>query len=246
MKEQTVPPSPLDWKSPAYQADDFFAWVANLKILRGQQVVQEIPNLEEVVAAYRERIQGLSPSLFVSDSQIFSIRIHLDPMGNYYDVSWDVERLKETVRKKKLKPFLVPVKEPTGEVDWDYAKQMENGEPILMVDYMPTKEVIIVDGNHRMAKRYMENPRGLIQGYILSPYDQSLCFCSDLYLHWFMVHHNINTMMNYILGNTRELLVGDSSKLRFASVPVQGFHDPRWLSFLFPIEPLPKVPIRRL
>jgi len=192
---------------------------------------------------------GVLARLSPSQRQNFSIRVHLDPPGNYYDVSWDIERLKEMVRKKKLKPFWVPVKKPTGEVNWDIAKKMEWDEPILMVDYMPTGEVIVVDGNHRMAKRYMEDPNGMIEAYVVRPRDQILCFCSDLFLYWFMIHHNINVLMSYIIGNTKELWIGDSSDLGYFAAPASRreiYHDPRWRNFLFQIEPLPKVPIRRL
>lgn len=202
--------------------------------------------MEEVLASYRKVIQECSPTFFIPEGQNFATRVYLDPPGNYYDVSWDVEKIKEMVRKRNLRPFLVPVKEPSNEVDWDYAKKLESDEPILMVDYMPTGEFIIVDGNHRMAKRYLENPNGLIEAYVLNPRDQIFCFCSDLFLYWFMVHHNINVLMNYIIGNTNELLVGDSSDFGYASIPDARFHDPRWGSFLFHIEPLPKVNLHRL
>ncbi|MGN7472085.1 hypothetical protein [Brevibacillus sp. SAFN-007a] len=85
-----------------------------------------------------------------------------------YSLIWDINRAQASINYV-FKQGRGQIFEPTAEELYPYTKRTDiqksrleyaynNDMPVIVVDFTPTRERIVIDGNHRVVERYRKDP----------------------------------------------------------------------------------------
>lgn len=76
----------------------------------------------------------------------------------------------------------------------------ESDEPIIVVPYEPIGVWMAIDGNHRLMKKYKQNPRSTINAYVLNQSQNVESMAGNLFRVLYTIHHNVNMLVTYLAG----------------------------------------------
>ncbi|MFC4077791.1 hypothetical protein [Salinithrix halophila] len=226
--------TPIDWYSPDYRVDSFFHYVSDF-MRSNASITRKVYNLEEIIEGYRATI-GASSATFkmFTKERYFILKATLEPTGDYYEVSWEVDKVKQWIRERQLQPIQLPVMQLIQSKQRVNRREVrslkEPFEPIIALDYPPMNRLVVLDGNYRLAKRYLENPCAQIEVFRLRVEDHLPLMTDELCRTLFKVHHNLITLCHYMAeGGDQRLFFGDSdSKQDLGNLyPIQGAPVPK-------------------
>lgn len=177
--------------------------------LKGHTLKKEFPDLEKEISKYQLALNTSTNKIqHTTKGQNYT---RLFPVDNehFYTISWDIEKAKEIIKRKKSPVYQMEVKDLWENVshknlDLNYINNVlsyEELEPIIVVFYAPLNAYIVIDGNHRLAKQYYKNRNGKISAYLLEPDDHLIAMCGEYYRVMYKINHNLQVLNNYVIGN---------------------------------------------
>lgn len=136
------------------------------------------------------------------------------PSGGFYNMGWDIEKAKKIIKKRKL-----PVQEIRISLLWQNVskenldlKYINNNltyndyEPLIVVNYTPLNVLIVIDGNHRIAKQAFRNVNGFIKVYILDNEHHLPAMLGEYFRVRYKIMHNFRLLENSYANNAIEHL----------------------------------------
>ncbi|MEF3355792.1 hypothetical protein PV403_21920 [Paenibacillus sp. GYB006] len=192
--------------------------------LNGVQIVNQYPNLVDIVANYKNELASADNSqpYLLNSHHMFEETMYFPHCNGEYTVTWDINRarhlINQMIQNRRLIANEVSVEEvypyiQKNEITESYLPNaLKSNEPIILVWYSPTSQKLIIDGNHRVAARYRQDPKTKIQVYgPFSHYAHIDFMSNDLNRKLFVIHHNMQMIFNYMKGDMtkRELFSGE-------------------------------------
>ncbi|SGO61469.1 Uncharacterised protein [Mycobacterium tuberculosis] len=203
-------------RSKCFQLDQLFQFACHqLKKNQHHDLIQQIRRYEKDLHN-TEVIDPEKALMYVQTGQYlretFSYEFPFAGMPNtFYRIEWDIPTAQEIVERNSRKIKEMPVQDLINgaNVDVTWSKVNKIGypiqKPIIVVDYPVWRMQITIDGNHRLAKAYQENPRGTIPAYKLTEEESFQSMTSDLFRKLYKIHCNIVAIIAYSNGLIDEL-----------------------------------------
>jgi len=155
-----------------------------------------------------QKDQGIHITDRENHGQVYSQYIEF-PNGDYYWISWEIEKLKQVIKEKKIRDRIIKAKEVGTNFrnrqvfEKILKKKLKDYKPIIIIKYPPFKistgsDWLLVDGNHRIAARYYYGKKGEsdIKAFIVNEGDQIKGMLSKLDQTLYKIHFNmINTSL---------------------------------------------------
>lgn len=196
-------------KSP-YQLHNFFRKVRTKEIVKdyGATIQQTFDTYEDIVDGLIWSLNHVDDDhlLRAGFTEFYSRVIHLND-GDYYSVTWDIRKAKDIIKAEKIKVETFSVDELSSsvsekDIDWNYIRENtdKSDEPIIVVPYQPIGEWMVIDGNHRLVKKYRQNPQTTVKAYVLNQSQNVEAMAGNLYRVLYTIHHNVNMMVTYLAG----------------------------------------------
>ena len=125
---------------------------------------------------------------------------------SYYVAEWGISKSIKLCHKHQISEIvsLAEIKEAIHfeGIDELEVGEMTKNEPIILLQYAPNFESIIIDGNHRAAIAYLRGEKEISIYYFPSP-DHIEAMSSELSKNLYKVHNNLNLMANIADGNIK-------------------------------------------
>lgn len=153
-------------------------------------------------------------SLYNSVPELYDRHYFFLPTDETVTISWDIEQLYEVANSSIKSTYLSLIEfEKLTETDrinaYDELKRIDREvislyphthTSILLINFKPTNNLIIIDGRHRYMEYKKLKPNELLPVYIL---DDEQCF-SNIFLKndflSYIILHNIEVINNFLLG----------------------------------------------
>lgn len=138
-------------------------------------------------------------------SQVFT---HLFSMGDFgLELGWDIDKIKNIIKDYNISIAKVKVKDIVDENNFreiveDY--DTLNKEPIIIanIEHIPNYNIVI-DGSHRLYKKYKNNEE-YINAYVLESKYHIEGMYLNIYKDIYKVVNNIVNIQSYILGDIKK------------------------------------------
>ncbi len=191
-----------------YQLDQFLTKEYFYYFLRksGFHKRFKIGNANQLFAKYRNLLMEAEDYPIIrGPEQNFNRDVQLGN-GQFYTMSWDVNRAEEMIKEIKMKPKMIDIsiiKPSVLQADYneehlDYA--LENQDPIIIGYYPQLKEkYVIIDGVHRVTARYKNNIKK-IPAYDLQPSQHLQVMNGRIYQVLFKIHYNYLLLVRLSAG----------------------------------------------
>jgi len=197
-----------------YNFDPLFEAMRSRSTVAGHKLIREFEGLDHVLHhyAYKLKDHKSRPLEFYSKGQVYSQSIDLLPSGGYL-VSWDIEAIKRDMKKSKPPVDYVWVSDLLETIDGvevnenHLAVTINNMEPVILVEYPCMQGYYTIDGTHRIVSRYRRNPNQTVATVIIKHPYHMYYMVSDSCRAIYAVHHNINGILNYMMGNAESMEV---------------------------------------
>lgn len=128
----------------------------------------------------------------------------------YYGLSWDINSAIQYIKSQDIKPIDMPVKElweysvDQNTIDWKYVNNSVSdtgGSYIIVVEVGFDSELRVIDGNHRIAKKWSRNPHGgKVSVYVLNNWEHILFMSGEGYRFVYRIIENCRRYMDYLLS----------------------------------------------
>ena len=155
--------------------------------------LKSVKEFEKAIAEIKEFKQ--EESLQIKDC--FLLLMYIDKSSaikSYYHLYWNYKKAFYIAKTSNIQSRKVTLKELYFDSNKTDSKKMEAyrrlpecKEPIIVARFVPTNELIVIDGNHRCTNAF-EKGRELIEAYILEPYQFRQAFNSELDLQLYNFH----------------------------------------------------------
>lgn len=205
-------------KTDFYKLDSYFKSVEDLSILKGRKIKNNYPLLNEMIKAYRNKLEGLyekykndmlNSVLAMNPRQMYETTVDVNETGDYFNIIMDINKLNKIRRQSKVRVDIqeIQLEELVNSMDLNtldekYFKTASRNNNPIFVGYTPHLEnrYVVFDGNHRTYSKYIEGKRN-ISAYIFHPGHYAECTISDIYRYLIYMHLNIWVVCNYMIGN---------------------------------------------
>lgn len=194
---------------PTIDMDRFFEAMLHYQLDPTKKIMREFPGFEKEIEKYR-RLLAEQRNEYHLAGYIETYRriIHLGKFG-HYEVGWKVPLVEELINRYQPPLHYCFVNQLIGIVDkeninYDHIRRTPaNAEnPIYLAQYPPLDvPSIIIDGNHRVVRKYEENPRQPIILLSLPPEIHLQAMAGDLFRLLYKIHYNLQIMIFYIYGD---------------------------------------------
>jgi hypothetical protein len=139
-------------------------------------------------------------------------RNHIFPQGNEVTFEWSIEKLNQLVATNGLPKHDFPLQPLMEWVDlsglnsgrMNYA--LTNKKPVLVIDYAPSQLEVLVDGNHRVASRYLlgqVHAESTIKGILLPSGMHVKALHSDFQRNTYKIMANFGRIVNFVDSRTK-------------------------------------------
>jgi hypothetical protein len=133
-------------------------------------------------------------------------RDHILPDQTIINFVWTIPVLEDLIIKNKLHPIkrkigpLVEWIDFPGLVQDRLQTALTNEKPVYVIDYAPSNLEILIDGNHRVASRYLisKNPNRQIASYLIPAKIHVKALSSDFQRVMFKVLSNMGRINIYV------------------------------------------------
>jgi hypothetical protein len=166
-------------------------------IFRKKKLFSLFKGLEDdLINQYTDLKKGLFNADF-STIQEFVLNIETGIERESYDISWSIPKASELIMDKKMNYTEVSISHlysdfsnlEEGKLKHYGHKEVHSFEPIIVSYYLPIRELIVIDGNHRVyTAAQRENKK--IKAYVLTAYANSLIMNERSY-KLYSFHHNL-------------------------------------------------------
>jgi len=202
----------LTGKLKPWNIDGFMERFKTGEILQdlGLTMKRKIPNLPEIIDEYLDFLRKIQKENLITIHPIggqYYSRVILLGNDSYYTLTWDIQRAKRLVthdpgfsivrfQVKDLWPYV----DQDG-LNYDYVQQeVMNDEPIILFQYEGVGKFFVIDGNHRLARKFQKNPNATIDAYVLDRCAGLYTMQSDIHRVLYLIHLNLNNIINYLCG----------------------------------------------
>ncbi|NRT90213.1 hypothetical protein OD350_24755 [Clostridium beijerinckii] len=205
-------------KTDFYKLDSYFKSVEDLSILKGRKIKNNYPLLNEMIKAYRNKLEGLYEeykndmlnSILVMDPrQMYETKVDINEEGDYFNIIMDTNKLNKIIKHSMVKVDIqeITLNELVSSIDVNtldekYFKVASRNNNPIFVGYTPHLEnkYIVFDGNHRAYSKYKQGQNSIL-AYVFHPGHYAECTISDIYRYLIYMHLNIWIVCNYMIGN---------------------------------------------
>lgn len=134
------------------------------------------------------------------------IRQHILIDNTEITFSWFIPTLEELISKQKLTPKKMKIGPLIKWIDQNGLEQhrlehaLQNNRPVYVIDYAPSNLEILIDGNHRVASRYMRyrDKDTTISGYQIPAKIHVRALSSDFQRALYKILSNVGRMITYL------------------------------------------------
>lgn len=191
-------------------------WLKNIiaEFKKNREFRREFPELGMEIGKYIKLLEKYKKSIS-NPKESYDYVVQLDKTGKYYyTCSWDAQLLRELLKGKneyrsvsyssELYLFINIEELDEGELNND-------GEyiPAIVGQFAPTNEIIIIDGKYQITREYLKDPYKELDVYYLPADGLTLGMSGELCEVCYKIHHNIEVIRNYCLGNISYPEYGD-------------------------------------
>ncbi|CAI9682495.1 hypothetical protein [Elizabethkingia anophelis] len=133
--------------------------------------------------------------------QEFFLNIGTGIKGEGYDISWSIPKAIKLINERNIDASDIMIDNLYYDFsNLEYEKlnhykniDVENFEPIIISFYLPTKELVVIDGTHRLYHAFSRGNK-VIKAYVLSSYANSLIM-NDRNYKLYSFHHNLVNLL---------------------------------------------------
>ncbi|WP_144553369.1 hypothetical protein [Bacillus sp. X1(2014)] len=129
--------------------------------------------------------------------------------GDFYDINWDIQKVKRVIRKKRVKSKQINIKPLLNYIDSSgidisaLSSAFQNTEPIIIgqmaPDLLPPRGEVILDGNHRVYSRHQKGINN-VSAFIV-PFEEHIkAVTGDIYKNLVKINFNLILIMKYMTG----------------------------------------------
>lgn len=134
--------------------------------------------------------------------QEFFLNIGTGIKGEGYDISWSIPKAIKLINKRNVDASDVMIDNLYYDFsNLEYGKQnyyknldVKDFEPIIVSFYLPTKEFVVIDGNHRLYQAFSRGNK-VIKAHVLSSYD-NFFIMNDRNYKLYSFHHNLVNLLD--------------------------------------------------
>jgi hypothetical protein len=165
--------------------------------------VNNLPEVDSILL----RLKNFTDEFSISSGhgQVYTYTQHF-PNNNYCKMCWDIDKAKLIVKYKnipiqKLKVDILASNISEEAIDHSYlGKAFNNNEPIIVAYLHMFKKMVILDGNHRVMSRYINNIKE-INAYVLQPKDHYFAMIDDRSRALYLVTAAMRFITDYLVGD---------------------------------------------
>jgi hypothetical protein len=204
--------------------DKYYDEIISGKLLENRKIVNKYPNLNKMIYAY----QKLQKKVFASKKdELAQVLIELKEneetfeyifgrADSYFNVIWHIEKLKEIIDKNNIESVEIETGEALQLLTEERIETIrfenrmglykEQSSVPIIIGLTPYSNVqgIVIDGNHRLIRKYDEGEHSTISVYMLDPMYHVRGMVSDIYRTFYISSINIGTTFNYMLGHSNK------------------------------------------
>lgn len=206
-----------------YDLDNFFKTFLDRSAFQNREIVNKYDEFDDLVSYYKDKIDTVNNNTAYLNlgHELFTKRIDFTHCEGGYNLIWDINRAKATINYL-FSQGSGQIYELTAEELYPYTKRTDieksrleyaynNDLPVIVVDFTPTGNRIVIDGNHRIIARYERNKKMKVKAIGVVGFFQLNFMPNDLFRKLYVVHQNLHSILNYMIGNiTKEELYTDT------------------------------------
>lgn len=194
-----------------YRLNDLFSaeYVYDYVIKQGHEIKNTIPNLQNILDIYREKLRtadtGIEFPTSLLEKEIYTKEVYIDN-NNYYEITWDIEKTKDIISSYNIPVSLVKTTQAynltqKNEIDEKrLVHAQKNNKPVIIAETPNMKpNFILIDGNHRVVAKHKLGLE-LIEAYVLQPGFHISGMINDLSRVLFVIHYDIWLFESYLAG----------------------------------------------
>lgn len=221
-----------------YNIEGYFQGFLDRSLFQGE-IVNEFDGLDELIQSYKHAIeQADNDSTYLGfGHELFYKSVNFPQGSGEYNLVWDITRAKVLldymfrqgngeiyeVAAEDLYPYLKETDIDESRLPFAY----NNEQPVIVVEFSPTGERLVIDGNHRVAARYNKDPKIKVRTIGLVSDIQINFMPNDLFRKLYVVHQNLFSIGYYMLGFiSKEDLYKDPSWLVNSTTDLQWMNTP--------------------
>lgn len=208
----------LNGKSFPYQVDNIFEYILSGQVFKDFNIPlkKELPELNDIIGSYKQMVEGIEPELELSVGEVYGRVIYFisKQFNEYYSCFWKINDVMNYIQTHNPPIYAAPASElwktvVPEELDWDYIRKIrDSNQPIIAVNFRPIKQLVVIDGNHRLAKKYSRR-NSTVHMIVLEQEESLQLMAGDYCKVLYCIHENITTIINYMAGIRNDLKLLD-------------------------------------